>query len=363
MDETVPMAARRRMTAELRAAEEHIALTALDALTTHIAILDSEGIILATNKAWREFGGNESPCCDRSTVGTNYFALLRSDSGNDSVAAFAEGVQSVLRGRREFSLEYSCQVGGQERWFRGRVTRCSGSGPLRVVIAHEEISQSVQLEREIVAVSAREQQRFGQELHDGLSQHLTGLKFKASLLEYQLQSQDLAQAADAKALSQLLNDATEEAAKLARSVRPVETEARGLMMALRELAATTSHAQGVKCVCHIHRPVFIHDQTVATNVYRIAEEAIANALQHGEAREILIDLGETKECAKLTVRDNGRGLPKNFSPDGGIGLHMMRYRARMIGGTVELRRNLPRGVAVTCTFQKRVGAQMNPVED
>src|SRR5205823_869859 len=125
------------------------------------------------------------------------------------------------------------QVRGQEKWFHGKVTRYPGSGPMRVVIAHEDITERVRLEREIVAVSAREQQRFGQELHDGLSQQLTGLKFKASLLEYQLHSKGLTEARDAKAISELLNQATEEASKLARSVQPVETESRGLMMALR----------------------------------------------------------------------------------------------------------------------------------
>jgi two-component system, LuxR family, sensor kinase FixL len=88
-------------------------------------------------------------------------------------------------------------------------------------------------------------------------------------------------------------------------------------------------------------------------VYRIAEEAVDNALEHGAATQIMIALNETKDGATLTVHDNGSGLPKDFSEDGGLGLHMMRYRARMIGGSVELKRNTPRGAVVTCTFQKR----------
>ncbi len=352
------------MEAELRDTEERIALSALDALPTHIALLDERGVILATNKAWRECGGKDSACCDRGPVGVSYFKHgSKNPLGNGAFGRFADGVRSVLKGRAEFSLEYACHIGGEERWFNGRVTRFDGTGPLRAVITHDEISKSVQLEREIVAVSAREQQRFGQELHDGLSQHLTGLKFKASLLEYQLQSRDLAEAADAKAISELLNEATEEASKLARSVRPVETEPRGLMMALRELAADTAHVHSVKCVCDIPRPVFIHDQTVATNAYRIAEEAIANALRHAEAREIRIALSEDKEGATLSVRDDGRGLPKNFSEGEGLGLHMMRYRARMIGGTSELRRNPRRGLTVVCTFKKRVGAPLPACTD
>jgi signal transduction histidine kinase len=342
------------MESELREVEERIALSALDGLSAQIAILDAEGNILAINKAWREFAREKHACTDRGRVGVNYFVHCEASEISTAFTEFAEGVQAVLRGKQaEFSLEYPCPVRGDERWFHGKVTRLADGGSTRVVVAHEDISQRVHLEREIVAVSAREQERFGQELHDGLSQHLTGLKFKASLLEYQLQSKELPEAKDAKMISELLNQATDEASKLARSVQPVETESRGLMMALKELAANVEHAQGVTCTCEFRRPVFIHDSNVATNVYRIAEEAISNALKHGEAKHIWIALSETKECVTLNVRDNGSGLPAKFSDEGGLGLHMMRYRARMIGGAVELRRNLNGGTTVTATFQKR----------
>ena len=341
------------MEADLRAAEEHVALSALDALCTHIAILDAQGTILATNKAWRDFSGGQSSGADRAATGANYFTHCQKHGGA-SASALAEGVKEARGGRAEFSPEYACPKRGEERWFHGRVTRFGNKHSLRIIIAHEEITERVRMEREIVAVSAREQHRFGQELHDGLSQQLTGLKFKASLLEYQLQSKNLTEAADAKAISELLNDATEEASKLARRVRPVEADARGLMMALRQLAAKTAQAEGVKCACEIRRPVFIHDPNVATNAFLIAEEAIANALEHGEAKEIQIELNETKEGVTLIVRDHGRGLPRNFSENGRLGLHMMRYRARMIGGSIELRRNPGRGVIVVCRFQKRI---------
>lgn len=354
---------RRRMESELRAAEEHIALSALDALSTQIAILDAGGTILAVNKAWREFGREHQACFDRGTVRANYFSGENLLTANGSARGkFAEGVNAVLRGKREeFCMEYACQVDGEDRWFEGKVTRFGKKTPVRIVIAHEEISKRVQLEREIVAVSAREQQRFGQELHDGLSQQLTGLKFKASLLEYQLESKKLPEAGDAKAISELLNEATDEASKLAHSVRPVEVESRGLMMGLRELAANTAQAHSVKCLCRVPRPVFIHDNNVATHVYRIAEEAIANALEHGEATEIELALSETKEHVTLSVRDNGRGLSASSAERGGLGLHMMRYRARMIGGSLELRRNAGatrRGTTVVCDFPKRATAPL-----
>jgi signal transduction histidine kinase len=350
----LPVSERKRMEEELRKAEERIALSALDGLLTHIAILDAEGTILAINKAWRDFARDKQAGTDRGRVGANYFVHCEAPEISPGLTKFAEGVQAVLRGQRaEFSLEYPCQVRGEEKWFHGKVTRFADHSPVRAVVAHEDISQRVRLEREIVAVSAREQQRFGQELHDGLSQQLTGLKFKASLLEYQLQSKGLPEAKDAKAISELLNGATDEASKLARSVQPVEVDSRGLMMALKELAAKIEHAHDVTCTCEFRRPVFIHDNNVATNVYRIAEEAVRNALKHSGAKHLWIELNETKDGVTLTVRDNGKGLPAKLSEEHGLGVHMMRYRARMIGGSVELRRNLNGGTTVISSFQKR----------
>ncbi|HTD66521.1 MAG TPA: histidine kinase, partial [Candidatus Limnocylindria bacterium] len=241
------------MESELRQAEERIALSALDALSTHIAILDAQGTILATNKAWRELGASAKTITDRGAVGANYFQSPDSfQNGAADFSKFAEGVRAVLRGKRdEFEMDYLCHVRGTEKWFHGKVTSFNGESPVRAVIAHEDITERVGLEREIVAVSGREQQRFGQELHDGLSQQLTGLKFKASILEYQLQSKDLSEASDAKAISELLNQATDEASKLAHSVQPVEIESRGLMMALRDLAARTAQFNKVQCTSEI----------------------------------------------------------------------------------------------------------------
>ncbi len=343
------------METEWQQAGEGIALSALDALSTHIAILDAEGTILATNKAWRELGSCVETVTDRGAVGTQYFRPPEMfPSGATGFPKFADGVRAVLTGKRaEFEMDYLCQVRGVEKWFHGKVVSFNGPGPVRVVIAHEDITERVGLEREIVAVSAREQQRFGQELHDGLSQQLTGLKFKASILEYQLQSKNLSEANDAKAISHLLNQATDEASKLARSVQPVEIESRGLMMALRDLAARTTQLHKVACSCEIRRPVFIHDVNVATNVYRIVEEAVSNAVNHGKPRQITISLMETKDSVNVSVRDNGKGLPAQFADRAGLGLHMMRYRARMIGGALEFRRNTPKGTVVSCNFQKR----------
>jgi signal transduction histidine kinase len=329
---------------------EHAALSALDALPEQIALLSRDGVVLATNRAWRGFARAVSSETDRAAVGENYFSRC---SGLEAphLITFVEGVKSVLAGKQpEFEIEYPCRVGQGERWFHARVTTCR-AGSAHAVIAHEDISERVRLEREIVAVSAHEQQRLRQELHDGLSQQLTGLKFKASLLEYHLQSKNLPEASEAKALSELLNEATDEASKLARRMRPVEVEARGLMMALREIALNTEQEHEVKCDVSIGRPVFFYDNNTATNLFRIAQEAVSAAIEEGEARRVQISLSESGNRVTLTVRDNGRPWKQRSSS--GLGPHLIRYHARMIGGTLDWHNTSTRGVVFTCCFEKR----------
>lgn len=330
-------------------------ITALDALPARIAVVNGEGKVLLVNRAWREYASGARNESDRSDVGDNYLDRCRQGSATAPyLSEFADGVEAVLTDKRpEFTLEYPSDLRGTENWFHARVTRCTPKAAARAVIAHEDISESVRLEREIVAVSAHEQQRLRQDLHDGLSQQLTGLKFKASLLELHLQSKNIAEAAEAKALSELLNEATDEASNLARRMRPVEVEARGLMMALRELALTTEHKHEITCQVNIRRPVFIHDNNTATNLFRIASEAVESAVSIGGARRVQIALNDDGQRVTLTVRDNGTTLSERVTT--GFHAHMMRYHARMIGGALEWRREAPKGVTLVCCFHKKTG--------
>jgi signal transduction histidine kinase len=288
---------------------------------------------------------------DRAAVGDNYLVICESEQDEaPHLSELADGISSVLSGKRaEFALEYPAEV-GTEKWFYARVTQCPPDSTARAVVAHEDISESVRLEREIVGVSAHEQQRFRQELHDGLSQQLTGLKFKASLLELHLQSKNIPEAAEAKAMSELLNQATDEASNLARRMRPVEVEARGLMMAVRELASAAEQKHDITCQVLIRRPVFIHDNNTATSLYRIAAEAVENAVTEGEAKRIQIALTDDGQRVTLSVRDNGGPLASRATS--GFRAHMMRYHARMIGGALEWRKESQKGVTLVCCFQK-----------
>ena len=128
------------------------------------------------------------------------------------------------------------------------------------------------------------------------------------------------------------------------------SEARGLMSALQVWAAEVEDLFGISCRFHCKRPVLIHDDSVATHLYHIAQEAVNNAIKHGEAENILIRLTAGAERGKLLIADDGKGIAKVGALSRGIGLHIMQYRSGMIGGTLEIKRGNAKGTIVTCIF-------------
>jgi signal transduction histidine kinase len=212
-----------------------------------------------------------------------------------------------------------------------------------------QIRERKQLEALVLSISEREQQRIGQDLHDGLCQQLTGIKFRNRLLEQKLTRRGIAEAADAHAIEDLLNQAVEQARNQAHGLNPVRLEADGLMAALQELASSISSLFGIDCECDTRNAVLLHDPAVAIHLYRIAQEAITNAIKHGKASKVRLQLREHNQQLKLTIRDNGIGFSPRTRQNGGMGLHVMNYRARTIGGVLEVRsEERSKGTTVIC---------------
>jgi len=221
----------------------------------------------------------------------------------------------------------------------------------RLLIAANDITERKRLERQILEISEQEQARIGQDLHDGLCQLLSGVKFKATLLEQKLQTKAPEEAQDARQIEALLNAAIQQARNMARGLHPVDLEARGLMSALEALAAGVASVFDVSCVCQFKGPVLVHDHVAATHLYRIAQEAINNALKHGQASKIWLRLALHQGRLTLTVRDNGLGLPAKPQTNGGMGLPLMQYRARTIGASLNIRSVTGGGTILNCWWR------------
>jgi len=209
-------------------------------------------------------------------------------------------------------------------------------------------SDQRRLEKQILEITDREQARIGQELHDGLCQQLVGLAFDANALQSALTAAKVPEGEVAARIAQYLDQAISETRQLSRGLFPVRLEAEGLPSALEELARATEVRFGVKCVvdCEEHLP--IRNATTAVHLYRIAQEAVNNALKHGRSKNIRLQMRAANGELKLEVVDDGVGLSSGTPQSGGMGLHIMGYRARSIGGTLQLSRPVQGGTAVCC---------------
>ncbi len=394
---------RRQAEQALRSAQQ-LAESTLEAVPASLAVLDANGTIVSTNRSWDEFAKANGALPETTGVGTNYLALCAVAEGEGIVEAaqFAHGIREVMSGvRTRFSMEYPCHSPDQQRWFVGYVTACLGIGPNSVVVAHVDISERKhaelciqklngelelrvdqrtkalrsankelrhqitrrrRLEEEILEISEREQQRIGRDLHDDLGQQLAAASMMSAVHARKLMKQGAPEADAAQRITQLLKEALALTRGLARGLHPVSPEPGGLRSALLGLAERASETFHIDC--HLHCPVDLQvdNNTMATHLYRIAQEAVSNGVRHGHASEIVIEIAAVPNRLVLSIRDNGKGFPVEESERKGMGLRIMSYRSDMIGGELGICRNPDgKGSTLTCTVNPEQ-AMGGPVE-
>ncbi len=230
-----------------------------------------------------------------------------------------------------------------------------------------DISEQKRLEKQVLDIAEREQSRFGHDLHDGLGQHLTGVQFMAQVLQQKLEDRHAPEAAEAGEIATLIRQGITQTRDLARGLSPVVLQSKSLQDALRDLAGGITRRGQASCETDLDDDIAITDSETAIQLYRIAQEAVNNALKHGQASQITISL-QHDEAGRvdLTVRDDGRGFPEDFQLALGMGLRVMNYRAGLIGGSLEI---LQRDghTTVTCTVEEaglergRTGIKYTPV--
>jgi signal transduction histidine kinase len=219
---------------------------------------------------------------------------------------------------------------------------------LRTVALTEEISERERLEREILEIGERERRRIGRDLHDTLGQLLTGTALAGQVLQEKLVTHAPEEASDAGRVVRLVEEAIELTRRLSRGLDPVEIDGGGLAQGLRELAVRTSAMANARCEFREAGEVTIHDSVAATHLYRIAQEAITNALKHGRAGLITVRLAGEPGHVRLTVSDDGVGIRTTPARGSGMGLRIMAHRAAVMGGTFEVRAGARGGTTVEC---------------
>ena len=225
---------------------------------------------------------------------------------------------------------------------------CHEGEPAALVVARD-ITLRRRAERQVLAISERERTSIGQNVHDSLCQSLMGAAYLAGVLRNRLREISPESAAEAEEIGRIVRGCGEEARALARGLCPVHMEGAGLVAALHGLIADVSGRMRIGCTLECDDCLTLEDAAVATNIFRITQEAVANAIKHGRAKSIGIQLAADNGRVTLRVRDDGKGIPAK-PKQSGMGLQTMQYRATMIGGSLEVRRDAPRGTTVTCTF-------------
>jgi signal transduction histidine kinase len=218
----------------------------------------------------------------------------------------------------------------------------------RAVALTREIAERERLQQLLLEASEQEQRRIGQDLHDGLGQHLAGTAIAGQVLREKLERHRLREAADAKKVVELIEEGVSLTRKSAKGLHPVDLSAEGLMLALEDFVATTARLFDVDCRFVCESPVLVHSAAAAENLFRIAQEATRNAIQHGGARSITIELNVLDDGHELRIEDDGVGVQPALPAADGMGLRIMAQRARMIGASFELSSRAPQGTVVVC---------------
>jgi signal transduction histidine kinase len=302
----------------------------LDATLDGIMMIDAKGMIEALNRSACNFF--RSP--DNSLIGTPWQSVL--DVGGDALPACGTLREAI--GRRADGSCFSMECSFSEL----------GSGAERMqIVVMRDVTQRRLLERQVLDVSEQLQRQIGQDLHDGLGQLLTGTAFLTKGLQHSLGTEHQPQA---QRIVELINLAIARVRNLARGLSPIHVESQSLEAVLRHTISEASELLGVACELSLHDFLDSAQPQTIAQLCLIAREAITNAVRHGRAQRIIVRLSHQEDGSVLSVEDGGVGIGDVDKPLEGLGLRSMRYRAKVIGGRLDIVRTR-RGTTIRCSWR------------
>jgi signal transduction histidine kinase len=222
----------------------------------------------------------------------------------------------------------------------------------------KEIERRQQLERGILEISEREQRRIGQDLHDSIGQQLAAIKYLISSLEGKLRRKHSLDTAAVSRLTKQLDRAIEDVRGVSRGLHPVAQEPDGLMTAIAELIASVRQTYKISCRFECTAAVPVNDHEAATALYRIIQEAVNNVVRHASAKHLWINLLRDDSGVRLTVRDDGCGLPGDAGKRNGLGIRIMHYRASVLGATLRIGTAPGGGTLLECSWNPSNGGRI-----
>lgn len=318
-----------RKRAELVRAEQEARYRAvIETASDGFWMLDKDGCILSVNEAYVRLSGYS-----REELLTMWIGDLEAEESPEEIRAHIEKVKRL--GSDLFETRHRAKDGTV--WPVEVNTSYSTTAGGIFFAFSRDISERKAMEQQLIEVSTAEQERIGHDIHDGIGQQLTGVAMLAAGIEHRLKAAGHLLAAESIAGLRIhLLDALEEVRALARGLSPVELDPEGLPEALSDLAERIAQTSGLECHYLGLRKVQAEDDILAVHLYRIAQEAVHNAVRHAMPGKIEIRLSQTSEGIVLTVLDDGKGIDLSQDSSKRLGLRLMRYRAGLIGGRLTL---------------------------
>ncbi len=336
----------RKQTAQALAdSEEQLRLMIANVKDYGIFMLDTAGRIVSWNDGAHRLTGYKEAEIRGQPLGRLY-------PGEDAATDRAREVIETAAAQGSFEDEgLRVRKDGSRFWGVCVLTALKDSkgGLQGFSVALHDVTRRKQLENEVLETSEGERRRVGRDLHDVLGQELTGIAFMTKELEETLATQQIPESAEAGNIVGYINRAIDRTKTLAKGLAPVELDAEGLMAALVDLTRHVEDVFKIRCEFRCDQPLLVHDAAVAMNLYRIAQEAVSNAIRHGLARNVTIDLRLAGNQDVLTITDDGVGMPPGIPFSKGMGLRVMAYRARSIGGSLRIQRDPKGGTVVSCS--------------
>lgn len=325
--------------------ERNVVSAILHTVGALVVVLDAEGRIVRFNRACEQVTGYVFA----EVNGKFFWDLCVVPEEAERFKIIVEQLR-VGRNAKDYETSWAARHGSQRliAWSSTILPGENGT-PAYMILTGIDITERKRLEKAILEISAAEQRRIGQDLHDGLGQHLTGIAFMTKVQEQKLAEKGLAEAAEAARIVSLVNEAIHKTRQLAHGLAPVVPDARGLMSALKQWAAEVENLFNISCCLRIETPVLIYDPNVSTHLYRIAQEAVNNAIKHGQAKNIVISLFAKDNRGTLRIENDGASL-RESATNSGMGMQIMNYRARVLGGTLQVESGKVRGIVITCLF-------------
>ncbi|MEF8817897.1 MAG: chemotaxis protein CheB, partial [Salinibacter sp.] len=327
------------VTAQKRAAEKlrrerDLISALLDTAGALIVVLDATGAIVRVNATFEDLMGPVS----EEVQGKDFTETLVAPESREAVQTYLRALGDGATDRANLEMRWMAP-GDEQRLISGCLTalRDEGGSVRHFLVTGTDVTMRRELEREIVEISDRERRRIGEDLHDVVGSDLTGAKMLTENLSRRMENGDAVGKEDLARIADKIQAAAEQTRSLSHALVPKALQQDHLAAALSDLAAEEEDFSGISCSFvgeeDEPRP---EDDTVAMNLYRIAHEAVANAREHADPDQITIDWRQDDSELVLSVRDDGVGWEGEVPDEEGLGLHLMRYRANLIGASLEI---------------------------